>query len=211
MAPERKHSGLFYPNKIARIYLLVLEDIMGKNGLNAVLKLAGLSHLIDNYPPDNLKKEFDFADFAALNQALDDMYGPRGGRGLALRAGRAAIKAGLDAFGPMVGVTGLAMKMLPLGAKLKAGLPAMAQVFTQFSDQTSHVEELEDRFVYTIERCPVCWGRHADRPICHAAVGLLQGGLHWVSGGKDFKVVETKCIAKGDDVCSFDIYKEPLN
>jgi predicted hydrocarbon binding protein len=204
-------SGLYYPNKIARIYLEVLEDIMGKNGLNSVLHKADLDRLIDNYPPDNLKKEFDFAEFAALNQALDDTYGPRGGRVFALRGGKASVKAGLDAFGAAVGVGGLALKVLPLQAKLRVGLPAEAKIFSTFSDQTSRVEDRGDRFVYVIERCPVCWGRHADRPICHGAVGLLQGGLHWVSGGKDFKVVETHCHAMGHENCQFDVYKEPLN
>jgi predicted hydrocarbon binding protein len=204
-------SGLYYPNKIAKIYIEVLEDIMGKNGLNAVLHHAHLERLIGNYPPDDLKKEFDFADFAALNQGIDDTYGVRGGRVFALRGGKAAIKAGLEAFGAAVGVSGLAMKILPMSAKLKIGLPAMAKVFTTFSDQLSIVKEQDDRFLYTIKRCPVCWGRHSEVTICHAAVGLLQGGLHWVSGGKDFTVVETMCKAKGDEDCVFEILKEPLN
>jgi predicted hydrocarbon binding protein len=204
-------SGLYYPNKMARIYLEVLEDIMGKNGLNSVLRKGGLERLIDDYPPNNLKKQFEFAEFSQLNQALDDTYGPRGGRVFGLRGGKAAVKAGLEAFGAAVGIGGLAMKVLPLQAKLKVGLPAEAKIFTTFSDQTSRVEDQGDRFVYVIERCPVCWGRHAERPICHAAVGLLQGGLHWVSGGKDFKVVETRCHAMGHEDCRFDVYKEPLN
>ena len=79
MASEK--SGLYYPNLMARIYLDALEEVMGKNGTNAVLNLAGLSYLIDNFPPNNLIREFDFADFGALGQAIDDMYGPRGGRG----------------------------------------------------------------------------------------------------------------------------------
>jgi predicted hydrocarbon binding protein len=202
---------LYYPNKIARIYLEVLEDIMGKNGLNSVLHKAGLEQLIESYPPDNLRREFDFADFSTLNQALDDTYGPRGGRVFALRGGKAAVKAGLEAFGAAVGIGGLAMKVLPNAAKLKIGLPAMAQIFTRFSDQTSHVQEKDDRFVYIIDKCPVCWGRHSDRPICHGAVGLLQGGVHWASGGKDYKVVQTRCHAMGHQDCRFDIYKEALN
>jgi bacteriochlorophyll 4-vinyl reductase len=204
-------SGLYYPNKIARIYLEVLEDIMGKNGLNSVLNKAGLQRLIDNYPADNLRKEFDFAEFSTLNQALDDTYGPRGGRVFALRGGKASVQAGLDAFGAAVGIGGLAMKILPLSAKIKVGLAGMARIFSTFSDQTSRVEDANAHYVYTIEKCPVCWGRQADRPICHGAVGLLQGGLHWVSGGKDFKVVQTHCHAMGHENCRFDIYKEPLN
>ena len=92
---SREKSGLYYPNKIARIYIMAMEDVMGKNGLNAILNLAGLQNYIDNYPADNLERQFDFADFTALNAALEDMYGPRGGRGLALRAGRACFSQGL--------------------------------------------------------------------------------------------------------------------
>jgi len=83
--PIEKKSGLYYPNKIARIYIEAMEDVMGVNGLNAVLNLAGLGQYAGNYPPDNLNKEFDFAEFTALNAGLEEMYGPRGGRGLALR------------------------------------------------------------------------------------------------------------------------------
>ncbi len=208
MAPEK--SGLYYPNMIARIYIEALEDVMGKNGLNAILNLAGLQHLIDNPPPDNLEREFDFADFSALNAALEEMYGPRGGRGLALRGGRAAFAQGLKNFGALAGVGDLAFKVLPLQAKLKMGIPAMAAIFTNFSDQESVVEEHDDHFVYIIKKCPVCWGRTADKPICHAAVGLLQEGLRWVSGGHEFRVVETKCHAVGDEFCEFVIYKEPI-
>ena len=150
-------SNFYYPNKIARIFLLAMEEIMGKNGLNAVLNMAKQPNLIDNYPPDNLDKQFDFAQFSALNAALEEMYGPRGGRGLALRGGRASFARGLQGFGALAGVGDLAFKVLPLGAKLKMGLPAMAGIFTQVSDQISRVEEKDDHFDYYIDRCPCCW------------------------------------------------------
>lgn len=204
-------SGLYYPNKIGRIYLMAMEEVMGKGGINAVLNLAKLSHFIDNYPPNNLNREIDFADFSAVNQAIEEMYGPRGGRGLALRAGRASFAQGLSDFGALIGASELAFKVVPLGTKLKVGLRAMAETFTKFSDQESEVSEESDRFVYTIKKCPVCHGRTADRPVCFAAVGILQEGLRWVSGGKDFRVEEFNCRAKGDALCQFAIYKEPLN
>lgn len=203
-------SGLYYPNKIANIALKALEDVMGKNGVNAILNLANLQHLIDNYPPPNLSREFDFSYFSAIWGALEEMYGPRGGRGLALRAGRATFAEGLRNFGALAGAGDLAFKVLPLQIKLKIGLPAMARIFTQTSDQHSTVEEKEDHFIYTIHKCPVCYGRHIDKPGCHIATGLLQEGLKWVSGGYDFRVVETKCIAVNDDVCEFEIMKEPV-
>ncbi len=203
-------SGYYYPNRVARYYILAMEEIMGKNGLNAILNLAKLPHLIDHYPPEDLEKKFDFAEFTALNAALEEMYGPRGGRGLALRAGRAAFARGLQGFGGLVGASDLAFKVLPLSTKLKMGLPMMAAVFNQVSDQISRVEEQGDHFVYYIDRCPVCWQRHTEKPVCFAATGLLQEGLRWLSGGKEFRVDEIACIGLGDPNCSFLVYKEPV-
>jgi predicted hydrocarbon binding protein len=188
-----------------------LEEIMGKNGLNAILNLANLPELIDNYPPDNLAKEFDFADVSAINQALEEMYGPRGGRGLALRAGRATFDDALRNFGALAGAGDLAFKVLPLQAKLRIGLPAMARIFSQVSDQHSTVDENDDNFIYTIHRCPICWNRSGlDKPVCFIAVGLLQEALKWVSGGSEFRVNESKCVAVGDEVCEFVIQKTPI-
>ncbi|MBN1372129.1 MAG: 4-vinyl reductase [Anaerolineaceae bacterium] len=203
-------SGLYYPNKIARLALTALEEVMGKNGLNAILNLAGLAYLIDNYPSDNLDRKFDFADFSALNGALEEMYGPRGGRGLALRAGRAVFMEGLRNFGALAGAGDLAFKVLPLPAKLRIGIPAMAKIFSTTSDQLSTVAEKDDHYLYSIHRCPCCHGRHTDKPACFMATGLLQEGLKWVSGGKEFRVIETACIAVGDPTCDFAIYKEPI-
>lgn len=204
-------SGYYYANKFALIMIKALEDVMGKNGLNAILNLAHLPQLIDNYPAGNLAKEFDFADVSAINLALEEMYGPRGGRGLALRAGRATFADALKNFGALAGAGDLAFKVLPLQVKLRIGLPAMARIFTQVSDQHSTVQERDGEFIYTIHRCPVCWSRtNLDKPVCFIAVGLLQEGLKWLSGGKEFRVSESHCVAVGDATCQFNIQKAPL-
>jgi predicted hydrocarbon binding protein len=205
-------SGYYYPNKAGKITLESLVNVMGKNGLNAILNLAHLTNLIDNYPPDNLAREFDFSDLSAINQALEEMYGPRGGRGLALRAGRATFSDVLRNFGALAGVGDLAFRVLPLHTKLRIGVPAMARIFSQVSDQITTVEEKETDFVYTIHRCPVCWGRtNLDKPVCYIAVGLLQEGLKWLSGGNEFRVSETKCVAMGEPECEFFIQKTPIS
>ena len=205
-------SGLYYPNKFALITIKALEDVMGKNGLNAILNLANLGELIDRFPADNLNKEFDFSDFSAINLALEEMYGPRGGRGLALRAGRATFDDALKDFGALAGVGDLAFKVLPLEAKLRIGVPAVAKIFSQMSDQLSTAEEGDSEFIYTIHQCPVCWGRSGeDKPVCFVATGLLQACLKWVSGGKEFRVNESKCHSNGDEVCEFIIQKQPID
>lgn len=203
-------SGYYYPNLIAKIYLEAIEEIMGANGMKALLNMAGMQSLIGNFPPGNLAKEFDFADFAHLNEAMEMMYGPRGGRALSLRAGRKAFDQGLKNFGAMVGVADRAFRLLPLRYRMKVGLGAMAKAFSTTSDQISYVEEEDDHFLYVIERCPVCWGRHADSPMCHAALGIIMEGVDWGTGGKRFKIAEVSCIARGDPSCNFTISKEPI-
>jgi hypothetical protein len=73
-------SGFYNTNKFARIALQAYEEVMGKNGLNAILNLAGLGNLIDNYPPDNLERQFDFADYTAIHIGLEDLWPARRAR-----------------------------------------------------------------------------------------------------------------------------------
>ena len=159
-----------------------------------------------------MAKGFDFADISAICQALEDMYGPRGGRGVSLRAGRAIYAYGLSNFGALAGITDQSFQALPLPVKLRIGAQAMAKVLSQFSDQVTSIEECEDTLVFRIHRCPVCWGRSGqDHPVCFLATGLIKESLKWISGGKEFRVNESQCIAMGDKTCGFIIQKNPLN
>jgi hypothetical protein len=132
---ERQATKYYYPNKMGRIILLAMEEVMGRNGVNAVLNLAKLRHLVNNYPPNNFDRQFPFEELGAIQQALDEMYGPRGGRGLSLRAGHMCFKFGLKEFGPVLGIADLAFRLLPLGMKLKVGFEVLAETFNKFTDQ----------------------------------------------------------------------------
>jgi len=204
-------SGYCNSNKFARIFLESVEEITGRNGLNTILNYSHLPDLVNNMPPDNLDRAFDFAHFAMINQALEEIYGGRGGRGLALRIGRTTFDDVLKNYGALAGVGDPEFKVLALQKKINIGLKAMAKIFSEKSDQLSEVKETEESYIYTVARCPVCWGRVADsHPVCFYMVGLLQEGLNWVSGGKEFNVIESRCIALGDEACEFVIQKQPV-
>lgn len=196
---------------MGRILLTALEEIMGNHGVNAVLNLANLQYLIDNYPPNNLEPGFRFEELATIQQTLDDMYGIRGGRGLALRAGRETWKYALKEFAPVLGIADLATRALPLSIKLKIGLDVFAQTFNQFSDQVVRLGEDERGYLWIIERCPICWQRQSPSPCCHLAIGLLEQSLYWVSRGRRFSVEEVSCIATGDPTCTILIGKRPVS
>jgi len=184
---------------------------MGRNGLNAILNMAGLAQFIDAQLPDDMEKGFDFAHISSLNRALEEMYGPRGGRGLELRLGRVLFVQGLANFGALVGASDLAFKILPLQAKVKAGLPAVAKVFDSLSDQTSYVRDPRtNQYHYIIECCSMCWGRDVERPGGFIAAGIIEEALRWLSGGRTFRVDQITCMGMGHENCTFAVYKEPI-
>jgi predicted hydrocarbon binding protein len=203
-------SGLYYPNRIARAFLWAMDDVMGKNGLNAILSLAGLESYIDNLPPDTLNKQFDFAYMAALSQALEDMYGARGGRGMGLRIGRACFANGMKNFGALAGVVDPAFSVLPLASRSYLGLEALASVFTNFSDQQSTVANDETTYNFIVDVSPFAWGRTADGPVCHALGGIIRESLRWASDGYEYHVQETACHAVNGDTCVFRVNKNPV-
>lgn len=205
------NNAFFYPQKMGRIILLGMEEVISKGGVESILHLAELDDLIQNYPPSKPEKSFSFEKVSLLLGTLEQAYGPRGGRGLALRTGRASFKYGLKEYGSMLGLTEVAFRLLPLSTKLRVGARSFAELFNKHTDQRVRVEETDSTIFWHIERCPLCWERKADEPICHLAVGLLQEALYWLSGGKVFNVEETACIARGDSNCTILVYKTPLS
>lgn len=204
-------SGYKLPNRLARITLQTIEELLTPKGMETLLTLAHLQHLIQNYPPANLERGFDFSEMGALNLGLEEYYGPRGGRGLALRAGRMVFNNALSHFGALEGVEAAAFRILSMNLKLKVGLGALARIFSDFSDQPSRVQEKSPEFHYLVHRNSVCWGRSGEeKPVCFMMVGILQEALNRISGGREFRVDEAECLAAGGELCRFVIPKEPI-
>jgi len=201
----------FYPQRMGRIILLATEEVLGREGTNSILRLASLASYIDHLPAARSDKTFSFGTVSRLLESLEQAYGPQGGRGTALRIGRACFQYGLRDYGSILGITEMAFRLLPLPTKFSAGAKAFADLFNKHTDQRVRVEESDAKLFWRIERCPLCWERHASEPICHLAVGLLQESLYWLSGGKIFNVEETACIARGDAACTIVIEKTPLS
>ena len=179
--------------------------------MDAILRLALLEDFIQNYPQPRAERSFSFDHVSAVQSALEKKYGPRGGRGLALRVGRACFTYGIKEYGSILGLTEMAFRLLPLSTKLHTGAKAFADLFNKYTDQKVRIEERDNKIFWHIDCCPLCWQRKVDEPACHLAVGLLQEALYWVSGGKVFNVEETACIGRGDETCTIVIDQTPLS
>ncbi len=205
-------SGYYYPNTIARIAFEATRDLIGAEAMTTLLREQGLEQYIQAFPPDNLQRQFDFVDFAALMAGIDALQvrQPRT-PSLAWQIGARCYSAGLKTFGTLsgFGAVALGFQALPLNVKIKMGLLAMVTIFSTLSDQLSDLEDHDDHFAYVIRRCPICMGRGSEVPMCEMAGAMIEEGLYWLTQSR-YSVIETCCHATGDDECRFVIDKTPL-
>jgi predicted hydrocarbon binding protein len=200
-----------YPKRLGRIIYQAMEEILGYAGVDSILQHASPPEFTDRDPANTQDPIFPFERVRVFQSALEGRYGKKAGHGLSQRVGRACVKYGLREFGSEMGLTDLSFRLLPLPARLKVGSDALARLLNQITDQIIHLEFNERYITWQIERCPICFGRRSEEPCCALMVGLIQEGLYWVSGGKNFRVEEKKCVACGDSTCTIEVDQIPFD
>lgn len=199
----------FMVNALARQALEAIQEVMGENGLNAVLRAAGLERFVGNFPPDNLEPGVRAEEYARLNAAIEEFYG-RGGRGFLRRIGRASFQYGVREQPVLMGMAGIALKALPARQRVKFVLNSVADALKKSNPAViAEVSEEDDRIFYTESTCAICEGRQAAEPVCHLYVGSLSEAVKWATGA-EWRVSETHCRARGDAFCRFAV-QEPVN
>lgn len=191
-------------NSLVRQALTSMQEVMGDNGLNAVLKTCGLDKFVGNFPPNDLEPSIKASQYAQLNQAIEDFYG-RGGRGILRRVGRASFQYGVREQAALLGVAGVALKVMPQKERIKFILNGMANALKKSNPEVdAHLDESDGVLAYVESTCAICNGRHSEKPICYLYVGSVYEAVQWATG-KEYNVIETHCIAKGDEYCRFEI------
>jgi hypothetical protein len=199
-----------YPDTLWRVTLAATEEILGCEGRRAL------------DIPDSARAGAVSASTTPLERidqlqvALERAYGPRAGRGLALRIGRACFKYSLQELGLQLGLTGLDFRLKPMPERVWTALEALAAFFYYGCHQPVRLEVTEDtwRWVMAYDQGgkaarqgsgAAAWGA------CSWLVGLLQEMVYWVSGGRIFLVEETECVALGGKTCTITIRRTPLS
>jgi len=197
-------SGIYYPNRIGRLFLRAMEDELGRTGLTAVLNLTGYPEWVEQPPPDNLRRELDLNVFSKINAALEEMYGPRSGRAIARRIGWNLFHLLRKAAPARFMTYRLATHLIPARQRPAAILLDMSRYAGEFTDHSIHVKD-DVELTLSVNFCPVCWGRKSSRAICHLLSGLLEEGLNWFLPKKQVHILQTTCSAMGDDQCTFHV------
>ena len=140
----------YYPAKMGRIILQGMEEVLGHEGVNSVLRIASLGSLSDPYPESQPDGTIPFRMISKLLESLETALGPRAGRGTALRAGRASFQYGLREYGSLLGITETAFRLLPLHMKLRKGVRVFADLLNKQTDQRVSVEEGDGNLLWNI-------------------------------------------------------------
>jgi len=204
MSEDRKMAN-------AALYVLfaAMAEVMGENGLKSVLRMGKLERYIDNRPPNNTELGVRHSEYGAAQQAIEDFYGPRGARAILVRIGRALFRYTLQEQPAVLGLAGLALKALPMGARVKLILNKIVSAANENLNMPAHLEETDDAYIFVTEDSPSRWRPRRPKPGCYVTVGTYQEALRWATG-RNFRIEEFTCLAAGDDACRFRVYKEPL-
>ena len=191
-----------FTNALMRQAILAIGDVMGERGLKVVLRQAGLECYVDKLPPNNMELGATAAEYAALNQAVEEFYG-RAGKGMLRRVGRTSFRYGVEEQAALMGVAGVALKVMPQKMRIKFILTQMAKALAEVDEETCiEVQETPEGLVFADFSCALCYGRQAEHPVCHLYVGSISEAVKWATG-RDYEVREIECRAMGAEACRF--------
>ena len=191
-------------NALVRQALIAAQEVMGENGLSAVLRASGLERFVGNFPPDDMNPSIQTSQYARLNAAIEEFYG-RGGPGILKRIGKASFEYAVREQAALLGVAGVALKLLPERQRIKFILTQMVGALKKSNAQVeAWVDDSGERVAYLESTCGICHSRTSETSICHLYVGSIGEAVRWATG-RDHQVTETHCLAKGDPYCRFEV------
>ncbi len=202
--PRQPRPDSYIINAIFLQALVASEEVMGAEGLNAVLRNCGLERFVGNYPPNDLAHVVKTTDYARLNAAIEDSYGHTG-RGILRRIGRASFQYAIREQAALMGIAGAAIKLLPEKQRIKFILNGLVNALKKSNaDVNAWVEEKDGVIAFIDQTCGICWNRESTHPICHVYIGSVSEAVKWATGF-DYEITETHCSAMGHEYCRFEV------
>ncbi len=191
------------PLSSCQFFMDGLLEIIGSAGVSAVLKIV-------TGKEDVSKDCINFSDLHSISNALDALYGPRGGRGIALRSGRASLKYFLRAFGEDLLLNDIDFKMKPTRKRFKDGLSRLMKAYQEKFKIDVNLLDDGTTWIWQSLNCTECQERQSQGTACQFTEGLLQEFLSWCGGNKNYPITEISCCARGDEICQYRIDPRPI-
>jgi len=180
-------------NMVIRFIMDATEEVLGENGLKALLNYGGLMYLLENKPDYSFEKNYTDEEYGALTSNLYKVIGTQGGKALFRLVGKAT--------GVSIIEKGVfdSLKDLPGDEKLFK----MMEIFAMATGR-GKAKKVGNLLAYDNPKCTACKGIKDKGPVCTPINGIFDEFIKWakVEGVRTF---ETKCMAKGDDTCRYEI------
>lgn len=169
------------------------REILGDNGLKALLNYARLGYILEDIPDYSFAKNYEEREFSALTSSFYSILGTSGAKALFRLIGRTIggkiLESGaFDSF-----------KDLPTDEKALKVL----EIYVMATGKGRAFRE-GNVVVYDNPQCTACAGLKDDTPICTALNGMFDEFFKW-AGVTGKKTVETRCIAMGDATCRYEL------
>jgi hypothetical protein len=189
-------------NKGFLVVLAGVEDVVGRNGMAALLRQANLAQYIGNYPPSNAEYGgHQLRYMSQLNHALFNVYGTRGAKAILQRVGRSRWKSAIQENAALANATKLALRFLPRRMQVKLALDISSKAYSEQLNTTIRVGEDGECFFWEDLHCGNCIDWTGEISVCFTTTGFVQGMVAWATESEEHKVDEEACRAKGDAIC----------
>lgn len=197
-------------NQIAHILLEGMEEVIGASDMQDFFHRSSYPAALLRGDSSQPAKRLSYKDLGEFQLAVETSFGLRGGRGILCRSGRASFKYLLPDFWKHLGMTNLQYRLLPVQARIKVGLRALALLLSEQYGAEITASDEGDVWKWRMQDCPFCYQRAARGPMCDFAVGMLQEYLSWTTSGRFYMVEEIECSAAGGQACVIRIQKKAL-
>ena len=197
MTHASAEAGRIGPNAIIRV-AETLRDVLGEDTTQRIFARAELEpHLA--HPPTGMVPE---EDVGALQTALFDGLEEREARKIAFEAG---VRTGDYLLANRIPKPAQAvLKLLPPSLASRILLGTIKKHSWTFSGTGDFSVENGHPVIVSIKGCPLCRGRHGDRPQCDYYAGTFLR-LFEVLVSRNTFVREVTCEATGGPSCAFEI------
>jgi predicted hydrocarbon binding protein len=197
------HPQLALPNNFFRQSIASIEQVVGTIGLNAILRRAKMDEYIAHLPPDNRDADITIADYARLNQAIEDFFG-RGSPAILRKIGQVAFENLLVQHLACLGdlQTASLTDLQKCQIALTEFARSVEQLYSEWQGQVQLFDASDLRYI--VQHCPLCSERQSNVPVCHVNVGVLAAVVRFATQ-RNYRVEEMQCIAMGAPYCEFSV------
>lgn len=179
---EAQQTQRWISNSRMRLALEIVEELLGRNGRTAVLRLADLERYIHELPPANDNMEIPRGDITALFSGIVSTYGDQGARGVFRRWGHSFAERQLQGR-LSLRLWKIRMKFIPKERRTKAILERLLPEVGLIPEAHSlSIENKDQHLLLKLNDTTYCYGQKQGQPSCLTLVGMLERIMRWATG-----------------------------